>query len=656
MANLKGGPAGAEKKVVSDPGAISTAYDMDGLGAAPLASDPWGDLLECFRQALWAGDLAGAEDVATKAFRRGEGVAAVYERMITPALHQVGALWSSGELTVADEHLATEATLRAMAGVFALADPRELPADTRRSIVTATADGERHGVGLRMAADALELAGHEVIHCGVDTPLDDLVGLATSSRADAVAISFTMACSGDGLAATAARIWSAAPTMPLIVGGQGIPSHLPCGPLTRVDSLTELIATVDALSPRLPRSPRPVKRTNPLVTRRPSGRHLELAPSTPPAPTGPSTGHLMAAFEAGHDAIATLDPSGTVTGWNRAAEELYGRPAAAAIGSSLARLIASPQDARALRRRLRDALAGTTTEAHEPHLSPVDGSTHELLVRLVPVRESERISGAVMIARDVTERRGPNLEEESEASRRLWHQRIEHALAEDRFVLASQPILDLATNEVDHCELLLRMRMGGRIVMPGDFIPPAERSGQIRTIDAWVAERGIELAPTCPVAMNLSGASLSNRSLLDTIEATLRRVAVDPGRVTFEITETAAAENLAEAAALVTRLRELGCRVALDDFGTGFGSFTYLSKLPVTELKIDNEFARGVRTGDAERRVIDAVVSVGEAFDIRTVAEGIEDTETLAIIREAGVDLGQGWLFGKPTLVEAPAG
>ena len=304
-----------------------------------------------------------------------------------------------------------------------------------------------------------------------------------------------------------------------------------------------------------------------------------------------------------------------------------------------------------VRRRRREAVAGRTIEVHETHTSPADGAERTILMRLAPVRESAAVTGVAMIARDITDRHGRDGEDDGDG-RRLWHHRIEHALAEDRFVLAAQPIIDLETDAVDHCELLLRLRMGGRIVMPGDFIPPAERSGQIRAIDLWVAEHGIELAASHPIAVNLSGASLANQSLLDAIEATLGRVGVDPDRVTFEITETAAAENIEAATALVVRLRELGCRVALDDFGTGFGSFTYLSRLPVTELKIDNEFARGVRTGVAERRVIDAVVSVGQAFGIRTVAEGVEDEETLAILREAGIDLGQGWHFGRPQLVD----
>jgi PAS domain S-box-containing protein len=632
---------------VTDLESIAAGTDSDGLGR-PMV-DPWGALLGAFQRALWSGDFHDAERIAAEAFSADTGLAGVYERMIAPALHQVGVLWSTGELTVADEHLATEATLRAMASVFALAEARPVATSARRRVVAATAEGERHGVGLRMAADALELAGHEVVHCGIDTPVEDLAALAASTRADAIAISFTMASSGDSLAVTAERLGEELPGLPLLVGGQGLPARLPDGPVIPVGSLDELVAVVDALPPRRVAAPPPRQRPNPLAPRPRAARPPE--PSAPAeARPDPGAAHLGALLAGSDDALALLDEGGTVVAWNPAAEALFGHSAEAAIGRHVDALVVPPERSRSIRRCLREAMAGERVETRESLPSPDDGSPLTVLLRLLPVHEAGESRGAALIARDVTHRR--EAAEFGESQGRLWHNRIEHALAEDRFVLAAQPVIDLGTDEVDHCELLLRMRMGGKIVMPGEFIPPAERSGQIRAIDAWVAEAGIELATEHPIAINLSGASLSSTTLPRTIEATLARVGVDPDRVTFEITETAAAENIEEAAALVSGLRDLGCRVALDDFGTGFGSFTYLSRLPVTELKIDNEFARGVRTGVAERRVIDAVVSVGQAFGIRTVAEGVEDEETLAILREAGVDLGQGWLFGKPRLVD----
>jgi EAL domain-containing protein (putative c-di-GMP-specific phosphodiesterase class I)/methanogenic corrinoid protein MtbC1 len=630
---------------------VAFGTDSDGFASPLDTSRRWQEHVDAYQRALWAGDHREAERVARRALDLGEGLAAVYERVITPAMHQVGVLWSTGELTAADEHTATEATQRAMAGVYALADEFPVHASARRCIVTTTAEGERHGVGLRMAADTLELAGHDVVHCGVDTPTDDLIALARSSRADAVAISFTMASSGDNLAATAARIWRTLPGLPLLVGGQGLPGRLPEGPIEAIGGLEEMIEAADRLPVRR-LDGRPVECRDPFVAAATVSLSAEVAARPAPRPEKPTPNYLRAIFDGADEAMATLDSDGIVTSWNRGAELLWGRPAAVAIGSQLGSLGGAPTRSRMLRRRFREVMAGTTVEARETDISPIDFSERELALRFIPVREGDEIAGAALIAREVGPARAAVEAQAGGCDHRLWHNRIEHALAEDRFVFSSQPIVDLATDEVDHCELLLRMKMGGRTVMPGEFIPPAERSGQIREIDLWVAKRGIELATEHPVAINLSGASLSSHALIATIEDTLARVEADPEKITFEITETAAAQNVEEAAALVSRLRELGCRVALDDFGTGFGSFTYLSRLPVTELKIDGEFTRGIRDGAAEGRVVDAVVSVGRAFGIRTVAEGVEDAGTLAILREAGVDLGQGWLFGKPAPIE----
>jgi EAL domain-containing protein (putative c-di-GMP-specific phosphodiesterase class I) len=143
--------------------------------------------------------------------------------------------------------------------------------------------------------------------------------------------------------------------------------------------------------------------------------------------------------------------------------------------------------------------------------------------------------------------------------------------------------------------------------------------------------------------------------LIGAIERHLREE-VDPANVTFEITETAAVENLNAAGELVTRLRELGCGISLDDFGTGYGSFTYLKHLPVTELKIDMEFTRGLVDDPADRRVVRSMLAVARNFDIRTVAEGVEDEATAELLSELGVDLLQGYYIGRPAPMPAPAG
>jgi EAL domain-containing protein (putative c-di-GMP-specific phosphodiesterase class I) len=150
-----------------------------------------------------------------------------------------------------------------------------------------------------------------------------------------------------------------------------------------------------------------------------------------------------------------------------------------------------------------------------------------------------------------------------------------------------------------------------------------------------------------PVAINLSAKSIGDPRLLEEIREAFR----DPRtarRVTFEITETAAAQNIAHAQVLVRALTELGCGVALDDFGTGYGSFTYLKHLPVTELKIDIEFVRGLVHDTANQRIVRSLVDVASNFGMRTVAEGVEDEATLTLLKELCVDLVQGYHLGRP--------
>jgi EAL domain-containing protein (putative c-di-GMP-specific phosphodiesterase class I) len=118
--------------------------------------------------------------------------------------------------------------------------------------------------------------------------------------------------------------------------------------------------------------------------------------------------------------------------------------------------------------------------------------------------------------------------------------------------------------------------------------------------------------------------------------------------VIFEITETAAVENLEAAREFVEELTALGFGVALDDFGTGYGSFTYLKHLPVTELKIDIDFVRGLTQDPTDQRLVKSIISVAQNFDMKTVAEGVEDQASLDLLRTLGVDFVQGYYIGYP--------
>jgi PAS domain S-box-containing protein len=227
---------------------------------------------------------------------------------------------------------------------------------------------------------------------------------------------------------------------------------------------------------------------------------------------------------------------------------------------------------------------------------------------------------------------------------------IRRALQEDRFVLHAQPVLDLTTADVVQHELLLRMATtDGGLSLPGDFLPVAEDHGLVRAIDGWVIRRAAALAGAGHrVQVNLSAASLADAGLATAVEDALKVAGADPGDVVIEVTETAVIRNEAAASAFLAQMRALGCSVALDDFGTGYGGFRHLKSLPVDILKIDVEFVRDLPASRASRYVVEAVVSLARAFGQRTIAEGVENHETLVMLAGMGVDFAQGHFVGRP--------
>jgi EAL domain-containing protein (putative c-di-GMP-specific phosphodiesterase class I) len=227
---------------------------------------------------------------------------------------------------------------------------------------------------------------------------------------------------------------------------------------------------------------------------------------------------------------------------------------------------------------------------------------------------------------------------------------VEDALAEDRLVLHAQPIVDLRTGQTVQQELLLRMtERDGQIVPPGEFLPVAEKYALIGELDWWVIKQATRLAGEgCPVQANISARSVGDHDVLEHIERCVQQNAVAPGLLVFEITETAILEDQQAAQTFVERLRALGCKVALDDFGTGYGTLTYLKQIPVDFIKLDIEFVRDLVSSSASRHVVQAVVGLARDFDVQTVAEGVEDAETLELLARFGVDFAQGFHIAHP--------
>jgi len=235
--------------------------------------------------------------------------------------------------------------------------------------------------------------------------------------------------------------------------------------------------------------------------------------------------------------------------------------------------------------------------------------------------------------------------------------RIRHALEEDRMILYCQPILDLGTNEICQYELLLRLpdEERGEPLPPSAFLYRAERSGMIQAIDAWVVRKAISLIAEHERAglelvlnVNLSGKSIGDRKLAALIEEALAVSGIDPARLVFELTETAAISNIEDAKTFAIRLHARGCRFALDDFGAGFGSFYYLKSFPFDYLKIDGDFIRDLTASPMNQLVVSAIVSIARGMGKKTVAEFVANEETTRLLHTIGVDYAQGFHIGTP--------
>jgi PAS domain S-box-containing protein len=251
---------------------------------------------------------------------------------------------------------------------------------------------------------------------------------------------------------------------------------------------------------------------------------------------------------------------------------------------------------------------------------------------------------------DVSEQKAREVELESAVVEAGWLGRIRDALDEDRLVLFAQPIVDLSTGETVQRELLIRMReRDGTLVSPSDFMPAAERYGLIGEIDMWVIGQAAALAADgTAVEINLSGMSIGDPAILETVERALHDSGADPKLLVFEVTETAIANDFEAGRVFAEKLTALGCGFALDDFGTGFSSLTYLKHLPADTLKIDIEFVRDLLSSEADQRLVRAIVDLARGFGQTTIAEGVEDGQTLQRLREMGVDRVQGYFLGRP--------
>ncbi len=364
---------------------------------------------------------------------------------------------------------------------------------------------------------------------------------------------------------------------------------------------------------------------------------------------------LLAITDNMAEGMIATDGEGVITFANAAAGKLFHLDPDSLINRSVWDAIHLKGDAQRVTDSLEVSLADVWTGSRplivqSDVIERRDGSAVAVAFSATPL-VTEGLSGAVIVFEDITERANEQIKMERELEKLAWVGRIRDALDNGRFVLYSQPIVDLSTYEVIQHELLIRMiSADGDVIMPDEFLPTAEEYGLVTEIDRWVVNETARLSALGhAVEFNVSAKSVTDPNMLATIESAMKTYGASPNQMVCEITETALVRDIEAAERFVRGLNAMGCQVALDDFGAGYGGFNYLKRLPVSYIKIDREFVRDLRDELPSQHVVSAVVSLAKAFGMQTIAEGAEDDETLRLLRELGVDHVQGFIVGRPT-------
>ena len=247
----------------------------------------------------------------------------------------------------------------------------------------------------------------------------------------------------------------------------------------------------------------------------------------------------------------------------------------------------------------------------------------------------------------------PSMHSEA-AERQLLENDLRQAIERGELAVHYQPIVRAAGEEISGFEALVRWQHPSRgAISPDKFIPLAEEAGLIPKIGTWVLETALAEAARWPdvvrIAVNLSPIQFNDPSIVQLVQSLLKRHGVRADRLELEITEGVFLADSDQTDATFAKLKEVGVRLALDDFGTGYSSLGYLKKAPFDKIKIDQSFVRGAASStNRNAAIIRAIVTLAESLDMDTCAEGVETHDDLALIRELGVSMVQGFIFGRP--------
>lgn len=228
-------------------------------------------------------------------------------------------------------------------------------------------------------------------------------------------------------------------------------------------------------------------------------------------------------------------------------------------------------------------------------------------------------------------------------------------IEKNSFFLLYQPIVPIFPFErEEHYEALIRIKDNGNILYPSDFISASERYGIITIIDKWVVhnifssykdnfeDRIVE------ISINVSAASMAQTAFIEYVEKEFVKFQIPYERICFEITETATVLNQNQIIQFMNRMKSLGCKISLDDFGIGMASFGYLKTMPISYLKIDGSFIKNIVTDKKDKAIVATISSLSKSYEIKTVAEFVENEEIIDVLKELKIDYAQGYYLGKP--------
>ncbi len=276
----------------------------------------------------------------------------------------------------------------------------------------------------------------------------------------------------------------------------------------------------------------------------------------------------------------------------------------------------------------------------------------------------EKISRHENLPKDVLQLRNTTEQRETALKEMKVEQELRQAITNQEFIPVLQPILKLPEKSIVGFETLIRWQHPEKgIVMPNDFIPVAERTGVVQQLDRMMLQKACESLPHLQkrmngngqdlfVSVNLSGINFGTMDVVRTVGETLNKTGIDPKLIKLEITESALIGDPKLAENVLQGLKELGVTIALDDFGTGYSSLGYLHKFSIDDLKIDRSFVAQLHDGNKSIDIIRAIVGLARNFNLNIVAEGIEKEQDVTVLNELGCDMGQGYLFSKPLMIE----